>query len=102
MSSLGDGQSVPYDVFMSAKTRADVKHLHRQAVLGGTGQASVRAFRQILERLRKDPLTFGEPTYRLPALHLRVRQGVIWRLVVDYAVHKDRPLDFIRGFKVLS
>src|SRR5208283_193021 len=42
------------------------------------------------------PLTFGEPHYRLPALKLLVRQAVVSPLVVDFAVHEDRLLVFIR------
>jgi hypothetical protein len=47
-------------------------------------------------------LTFGEPLYRLPALRLLVRHAMVAPLVVDYAVYEERPVVFIRGFKVLS
>ncbi len=102
MTTQGNGQSVPYDVRMSAQTRTVLQGLHRQAIEAGTGQRFLAAFRQIVERLRQDPLAFGEALYRLPALQLQVRQAVVLPLVVDYAVHEDRPLVFIRGFKVLT
>jgi hypothetical protein len=38
----------------------------------------------------------------LPALHLQVFHAVCQRLTVDYAVHAERRLVFIRGFKYLS
>jgi hypothetical protein len=101
MSSRGNGESVPYDVRMSARTRAEVLQWHRQALEEGAGQDFLRAFRQIVERLRRDPLTFGEPMYRLPALQLQVRHGAILPLFVDYAVHESSPLVFIRGIKYL-
>jgi hypothetical protein len=102
MSSQGNGESIPYDIRMSALTKAVVKQLHAQAVQAGTGQKFLAALRQILEQLRTNPLNFGEPVYRLPALRLLVRQGALLPVVVDYAVHEDRPLVFIRGFKLLS
>ena len=65
-------------------------------------RVSLGAYRQIVEQLRTDPLTFGEPLYHLPVLKLQVRQAIILPLVVDFAVHEELPLVFIRGFKVLA
>lgn len=86
----------------SQQTRAELKQRQREAVQAGRGERFLVALRSIGERLRTDPLNFGEPQYRLPALRLHVYQGVVAPLVVDYAVHEDRPLVFIRAFKVLS
>jgi hypothetical protein len=61
----------------------------------------IAALRQIYKRLRKDPCDFGESLYRLPALKLVLCQAVIARLLVDYAIHEDLPLVFIRGVKVV-
>ena len=102
MSRRGNGQAGPYDVRMSALTRGVVRRLHRQALQAGTGHRFLAAFREIIGRLHNDPLTFGEPIYRLPVLELLVRHAVLLPIVVDYAVHEDRPLVFVRGFKVLS
>ncbi|MCI0455400.1 MAG: hypothetical protein L0Z62_00285 [Gemmataceae bacterium] len=102
MTSQGNGQSIPYDVRLSAQTKAVLKRLHQEAMQRGAGHAFLAACRQIMERLTNDPLTFGEPLYRLPALQLAVRHAAVLPLVVDYAVHEHRPIVFIRGFKVLS
>jgi hypothetical protein len=102
MSSPGNGESVPFAVRMSAQTRATLFSLHQRALEAGTGQQFVAAFARIMERLRSDPGTFGEPIYRLPALQLMVRQAVALPLLVDFAVREVQPLVFIRGFKVLS
>jgi hypothetical protein len=102
MSSQGDGQPVLYQVRISEHDRNILKERHREAALAGRGEEFLAALRQIIQRLRKDPLTFGEPIYRLPAIQLLVRQAVVLPLVVDYGVHEERPLVFIRGFKVLS
>jgi hypothetical protein len=102
MTTQGNGQPVRFDVSMSQANRAVLKQLHLQAVQAGTGQRFVAAYREIIERLHKDPLTFGEAQYRLPALRLLVCQAIVRPLVVDFAVHEDRPLVFIRGFRLLS
>jgi hypothetical protein len=87
---------------MSEETKAKLKHLHRQAFQRGTGLQFLDALRQIVNQLRDTPWTFGEPLYRLPALQLSVRQGMIGPLIVDYAVHETQLLVIISGFKVLS
>ncbi len=102
MTSRGNGQPVRYEVTLSGAVAAAVKQLHAQAMQAGTGQQFMTALRDIVERLRQDPLGFGEPKYRLPALRLLVCKGIIAPLVVDFAVHEDRPLVFIRGFRLLS
>jgi hypothetical protein len=102
MTSKGNGQPLWYQVVMSEQTKANLKQLHQQALQTGMGQRFLDALRQIVNQLRETPLKFGEPLYRLPTLHLSVRQGIIAPLIVDYAVHEDQPLVFINGFKVLS
>jgi hypothetical protein len=83
-------------------TRAGLDQLQGEAIARGIGPQFLEALREVGERLGKDPLNFGEPQYRLPALRLLVCQAAVGQLVVDYAVHEDRPLVFIRGFKLLS
>lgn len=102
MSSQGNGQPPRYAVRMSQHHRTLLQQRHQEAIQTGKGNAFLSAFRQIVARLHQDPLNFGEPLYRLPTLQLLVRQAVVLPLVVDYAVHEDQPLVFIRGFKVLS
>ncbi len=102
MSNPGNGQRFSYNVQIPAQVKARVRQLHQQAIQRGSGQQFLAAFRQAVERLRQEPLIFGEPLYRLPALQLQVRQAVLLSLVVDFAVHEVRPLVLIRGFKVLG
>ncbi len=102
MTSKGNGQPHAYKVIMSEQTKAKLKQLHSQALQRGTGQQFLAALRQIINQLRESPSTFGEPLYRLPTLQLLVRQGLFAPLLVDYGVHVERPLVFIRGFKLLG
>jgi hypothetical protein len=103
MTSQGNGrQPVVYNVRLSEQNKQKLREHYLEAAQAGTGQRFLSALRRILDRLRTDPLTFGEPSYRLPALQLMVRQAVIAPIIVDYAVHDEQPIVFIRGFKVLS
>jgi hypothetical protein len=102
MTSQGNGQPRLYDVRLSEQIKERVKVLHAQIAARGEGKRFVAAFRQIVERLQKDPQEFGEPLFHLPALHLIVRQAVIAPLVVEYGLHEERPLVFIRDVKALS
>ncbi len=98
----GNGKPHLYRVIVSEMTKANVKALHLQAFHKGRGAEFVAAFRQIIDELRTRPLEFGEPLYRLPALKLVVRQGVVGFLIVDYGVHESEQLVFISGFKLLA
>jgi hypothetical protein len=103
MSSQGNGKHQrPYSVEMSKETKARLVQLHQEALQKGTGQRLLDACRRIVERLKQDPLEFGEPLYRLPALHLLVCHAVVDFVVVIFAVHEERPLVFIRRFEVLD
>jgi len=76
--------------------------MHKEEALAGRGETLLSAFRQILDRLKREPLRFGEPLYRLPALELSIRQGSIRPLLVNYAVHFTQPLVFVRSIKLLD
>jgi hypothetical protein len=66
MMTHGNGPS--YAIHMSQQTKAYLKQLHLQANQVGRGAEFVAAFRHVIERLRQDPWTFGEPSFRLPGL----------------------------------
>jgi hypothetical protein len=102
MSAPGNGQSRSFVVRMSAETRGIIRRLHAEAVQLGNRQRFLSAFREIVRRLSRDPLIFGEPLYRLPAIRLLVPQGGVLPLMVVYGVHEDQPLVLIRDFKALS
>jgi hypothetical protein len=102
MTTQGNGHPGRYTVTTSETTKALLAQLSSQARQTGTSQQFLAALREIGQRLRNDPLNFGEPQYRLPALRLLVCQAIVRPLVVDFAVHEDRPLVFIRGFRLLA
>jgi hypothetical protein len=60
------------------------------------------AIRQILKRLQQDPMDFGEPLYRLPALRMQICHGAVGPLFIDFAICEDQPLVFIKGVTLLG
>ncbi len=79
-----------------------MRQIQKQASQEGRGEAVLVAFRQIVHRLRHNPLGLGEPLFNLPALRLQIRCVVGRPLVVDFAVNKDHFLVFIKGIKMLG
>ena len=65
------------------------------------GAAVVSAVREIRQRLQANPLDFGDPLYRLPALRMQVRHGTVHPLFINFAVCEDQPLVFIKGVELL-
>ena len=101
MTPQGNGEPIRYEVVLAGLAKEQLRMSHRQEAEAGRGQKLVSAFRRIVQRLQRDPVSFGERLYRLPALQSVVYQGAIRPLVVDYAVHDDHPIVFIRGFSLL-
>lgn len=89
------GQGPLYRVLASAVIRQTLRDLQRQAARQGRGEQGIAAFKHIVQQLQQDPTNFGEPLYRLSALRLRVRLCALRPLVVEFAVHEERPFVFI-------
>jgi hypothetical protein len=79
-----------------------IRQIQRQAEAEGRGSQALAALHKIQQRLQQDPTEFGEANYRLSVLRVEVRTCVVAPLVVDFAVHMDQPLVFIKGVKLLS
>src|SRR5437899_1354733 len=91
-----------YEVHISGAIAKKLKQIQRRASRQGRGEAVLSALKQIVERLRHDPLSWGDPLYRLPALRMQVCHASIRPLFVNFAVCEDRPLVFIKGVELLS
>lgn len=92
----------PYEVHFSRAVAERLRRLQRRASRAGRGDLLIHALRTIVHRLRHEPLTFGEPLYRLPALRLQVRCAVVRPLVIDFGVHEDRPVIYVKGVQSLE
>src|ERR1700730_3727084 len=92
----GHNGDAPYEVHYSEAIRERLRKLQRQATHRGQGQAFLSALRRIVRALQRNPTTVGEPLYYLSGLHLHVRTVVVAPLVIDFGVHVERRLVFIR------
>jgi hypothetical protein len=99
-ASEGGGSS--FQVHLSGAIAQRLRQVQHQANLEGRGLEALSAFREMVRRLRRDPMDVGEPLYRLPALRMQVRQVAIRPLFIDFAVCEDRPLVILRGVTLLS
>jgi len=88
-------------VVLSGQVRDQLKDLHRRAQDKGQGKRVVSAVKRILDHLRSEPLRFGEPRYTLHHLNVEMRHGAVEPVWVQYAVHKQRRIVFIRNFMPL-
>src|SRR5712692_2422783 len=101
MPSPGNGEQ-PFQVGFSEVIAQTIRDLQRRASGEGRGKDFLAAFRRAVNRLQTSPRGFGEPLYRLPALRMQVRCGVLGPLSIDFGVCDDRPLVFIMAVKLLS
>jgi hypothetical protein len=102
MTQLGSNGASGTRVTFPEVVRQSLLQMHASLTAPDARRRLREAYRSIYSRLSIDPFGFGEPKYRLESLHLAVRLGVVSPLVVSYAVHEERPLDFVRAFSLLS
>lgn len=101
MNSTGNGTG-HFQVLCSKAVARSLRALQRRASQQGRGKAVLAAFRRVVGMLRRNPTSVGEPLFHLPALRMQIRCVVIGPLVLDFAIHEDRPVVFIKGAKLLS
>jgi hypothetical protein len=102
LSGKGNGHPLTYQVDVSQANANFLKQIQLQFVQAGKGKLFLDTVKLIFERLRSDPLEFGDPLYRLPALKLLFCHVARFPLAVVYAVHEEKPLVIICEIKVLS
>jgi hypothetical protein len=96
------GGGPPFRVESSALVTAATRALLLRAVQTGRGAEALAAYRGLIDALETRAREFGEPLYPLTHMQLQVRAGSIRPLMVNYAVHEEQPLVFIRYFALMS
>jgi hypothetical protein len=90
-----------FEVHCSGFIARSLKRIQKKAKGEGRGEQVLQAIRRIWRRLTDDPVGFGEPLYRLPAMRLQVRHAAVGPLLIYFGIHDDRPLVFIKAVKLL-
>jgi len=99
--SARNGHSI-FDVSAAPAVRERVRRLVADADANGYGRQLRQQIRTAFDMLRLSARSFGEPVSELPHLPLQVRTAVVQFVCVNYAVHYDRPLVFIREIRILG
>ena len=97
----GANGSPAYDVIFSSLQLQRIVELHDEALKRGLGEEFLAVLKVVQEQLRTAPATFGDPLYRLPAAKLIVYVRAIFPIVIDYGVHQEKPVVFIRSIALM-
>jgi hypothetical protein len=86
-------------VVYSVEVRTALKALAARARQYGLTQEFRYALRAIDRKLHYQPTEFGDPHFQLAHARLTVYMRVFPPLIVSYAVHKHKPVVFVRSFR---
>jgi hypothetical protein len=90
------GMDTPYTLSSSKRVNDAFRALYERACQLGLEEKFLSAARIIVDRLRSDPLEFGEARYRYRRVNAEVRIASIPPLVVHYAVHEQQRVVFMK------
>src|SRR5712692_3914862 len=91
-----------YQVHCSKSVANRLRRLQRIATRRGQGNEHILAFSKIIDALRHDPYSMGEPLYRLSTLRLQVRTVVIAPLALEFAVSETHFIVYLKSGRLLS
>ncbi len=86
----------PYRLSSSKRVNDAFRALYRRACELGLEEKFLAAAKRIVDRLRSDPLEFGEARYRYRRVKAQVRIASVSPLIVHYAVHEQERIVFIK------
>jgi hypothetical protein len=89
------GNGPPFRVSVSGALRQEIRRLAKAASSMGIKGEFVWSFTSILQRLRHDPLVFGEDRFGTKTLNFKCRVGAIKPVAVHFAVHEQLHIVFV-------
>jgi hypothetical protein len=93
--------SVPYKVGKYGGVEEQMQMLLDRASLGGIRAYYTGALLEMARHLKNDPLEWGDPLYRKPALGGIVCHAVVSPIIVHYSVHEPAHTILIIEIKPL-
>ncbi len=90
----------PYTVQWAGLARQLFTELARDAVERGLGLQFFQAARRIAERLRTDPLDFGDPRFHVGDIEVRI--GMVGILFVEFGVRPAEKLVWVRNLVLMT
>jgi hypothetical protein len=95
MSSEGNGQ-LSYRLAVSGLIQQTITSLIAEADSLGSGAEVREAIASIFQRLRSNPLEFGELKGKLTTLNLLMHVATISPVVVHFGIHQQLKIVFIQ------
>jgi hypothetical protein len=100
---MTDSNGAPtYELIISGQQAQRIYALHDDALEKGLGQQFVDALKVINQQLQTNPVAFGDPLYPLPALKLIVYIRAVFPIAIDYGVHQEKRLVFVRSVRLMA
>jgi hypothetical protein len=99
---MSPSPSPGFEVSISVATRERIRQLHDLAAADGRRDQFLSALRSITERLKRDPMSFGEELFDLRGLRLTIKVGVVLPIAVEFGIYEERRQVFVRDFRYVS
>ena len=100
MASKGNGQH--FKITFSGLLAPELKALHQRAKKAGLGDAYVEALETAVFRLKHDPWEFGELIRKVMQPPLKIHVGIVKPLVIEFAIHEEKPIVLIKRIQLLT
>lgn len=91
----------PFKISCPAVELARLRRWADRATDLGLGEEFTEAVRAMNTNLKTRPLTWGDPLYHLHFARLLVMRALQQMLFVEYGVHEERRIVFIKQFKLV-
>ena len=99
MASTGNGQH--YQITFTGYLAQELKKLHQGALQSGLGDAYLKALERAVFLMQHDPWEFGELVRRVPNPPLKIHDGIVRPVLVEFAIHEKKPIVVIRRVQLL-
>lgn len=96
MTAEGNGEQRTNEISIAGAVAKQIKDEGRRAQQSGRLKLFIAALRAVEQRLRTNPLAFGELTGEAPDGALLYHTGSIWPISVRFAIDRSNAVVYIR------
>lgn len=96
------GKTSPYKVVRSELHRIKLLEWIEKAADLDKRKAFVEILQEVERRLKFDPSVWGDPIFDLRKLQLQVFRGIHKCFVVEFGVHEEQRIVFIRSYALIA
>src|SRR5437879_4304980 len=96
MTGQGNGEPILFKMIVSEAVFQETTKEYEKAVHAGYGPLFRETLTNVERRLRREARDFGEEFLNYPTLKLQARKGLVPPLLIEYAVHHEEPILYVR------